>query len=363
MFARSLRGQARAFQSPKWRRYLSSPAQPETPAEPATRRYRKVVGCPEPRCPCAPTPKLPDGLEIDRTTPFGHSMPRYDEQVVICTGKTDWPSRIEDDADGHNLAADLKKLIGAGGSMNDPFNNISILNSSFAPSVPKREEAHNASAYLLPSFTYVPYLPRESPASVEALVKGYLLAEKPHPAHKAEYHLARKAITRKPSYRKLLSGVRPVEDVLVLICGHGGRDQRCGIFGPVLKDEFETRLRARGVEVLTGPEPDRDYGVPKVKAAGDEDEERQRFKIPAARVGLISHIGGHKYAGNVIIYVPPKAKTQSGWPHLLGGHGIWYGRVEPRHVDGIVTETILEGNIIEELFRGGVDQKRRSIEL
>src|SRR5438876_978025 len=82
--------------------------------------------------------------------------------------------------------------------------------------------------------------PLESPTSVEALVKGYLLAEKPDPAHKGEYHLKRKTITRKPSYRKLLSGVRPVEDVLVLICGHGGRDQRCGIYGPVLQAEFET---------------------------------------------------------------------------------------------------------------------------
>jgi (2Fe-2S) ferredoxin len=76
----------------------------------------------------------------------------------------------------------------------------------------------------------------------------------------------------------------------------------------------------------------------------------------AARVGLISHIGGHKFAGNVIVYLPPRLKTDDGEAHPLAGHGIWYGRVEPRHVEGIISETILKGRVIEELFRGGITQ-------
>ena len=35
--------------------------------------------------------------------------------------------------------------------------------------------------------------------------------------------------------------------------------------------------------------------------------------------------------------------------------GIWYGRVEPRHVKSILEETVKEGNIIGELWRGGLD--------
>ena len=75
-----------------------------------------------------------------------------------------------------------------------------------------------------------------------------------------------------------------------------------------------------------------------------------------ARVGLISHIGGHKFAGNLILYVPPRTKTVNGQPHALAGCGIWYGRVEPKHVEGIIQETILGGKIIEDLFRGGIRQ-------
>ena len=33
----------------------------------------------------------------------------------------------------------------------------------------------------------------------------------------------------------------------------------------------------------------------------------------------------------------------------------WYGRVEPRHVEGIVEQTLLRGEIIGELFRGGMN--------
>ncbi|KAG4223135.1 hypothetical protein PC116_g28394 [Phytophthora cactorum] len=49
-------------------------------------------------------------------------------------------------------------------------------------------------------------------------------------------------LSRKEAYQRLLYDVRDVEDILVLICGHGQRDSRCGIYGPVLQDEFEKQL-------------------------------------------------------------------------------------------------------------------------
>ena len=58
----------------------------------------------------------------------------------------------------------------------------------------------------------------------------------------------------------------------------------------------------------------------------------------------------------MIVYLPPGLKTQDEREHPLAGHGIWYGRVEPRHVEGIVGETVMRGRVIEELFRGGIRQ-------
>jgi len=159
----------------------------------------------------------------------------------------------------------------------------------------------------------------------------------------------RDRLTRKVAYQGLLWGVRDVTEVLVLICGHGGRDLRCGVFGPLLRDEFEKRLPEQGVEVLKGP-------VEVEGDAGHALEGEASGREYAARVGLISHIGGHKFAGNVIVYLPPGLKTGDGQAHPLAGHGIWYGRVEPKHVEGIVGETILKGKVIEELFRGGIKQ-------
>lgn len=46
-------------------------------------------------------------------------MAAYAEQVVICTGKDDWCSRIEEENSGDNLAGDVKELVGRGGKFAD----------------------------------------------------------------------------------------------------------------------------------------------------------------------------------------------------------------------------------------------------
>lgn len=246
-------------------------------------------------------------------------------------------------------SADFRFIMGP-----QPFHSISVLNSSFPSSPPprRRPELQTTSAYILPQFRYVPYLPRVSFDSVEALVRGYLLPERLHPAHDGLSPIHRDRLLRQPAYQSLLWGVREISEMLVLICGHGGRDQRCGVFGPLLRGEFEKRLPERGVEVLRGPvEAEGDDGLPALE--GEKTGGRGEY---AARVGLISHIGGHKFAGNVIVYLPPRLRTEHGERHPLAGHGIWYGRVEPRHVEGIVGETIMNGKVIEELFRGAIKQ-------
>lgn len=282
-----------------------------------------------------------------------------------------------------------------------PFHNISVLNASFPPSSPPPPPAPTAtatpntptrtryppglataSAYLLPSFRYVPLLPRVSFDSVDALARGYLLPARLHPAHDGLLSpVHRDRLTRQPAYRALLPGVRKVGDVLVLVCGHGGRDARCGVAGPVLRAEFEARLPRAGVEVRRGPvevvlddEVGDDDDAAGGLAAGDGDGEGESVGVAAtatvaaeagltARVGLISHIGGHKFAGNVIIYLPPSMRRRDGGAHPLAGHGVWYGRVEPKHVEGIVQETVINGNVIADMFRGGITPDRQILRL
>lgn len=62
---------------------------------------------------------MPEGFPIDHSRPLNGTMVAYAEQVLICTGKPDWTSRIEDDDSGDNLAADIKELMGRGGTYSD----------------------------------------------------------------------------------------------------------------------------------------------------------------------------------------------------------------------------------------------------
>lgn len=182
-------------------------------------------------------------------------------------------------------------------------------------------------------------------------MKGYLLPKKLNPAHEALSPIHRDRLLRSEEQQQFLYGVQDVKDVLVLICGHGGRDVRCGILGPVLRDQFEACLPDNGLRLLDGPVQ---------VQQGEEDVTLQSQggtdTSMTARVALISHIGGHKFAGNIIIYIPPGTKTPEGQKHALEGCGIWYGRVEPAHVKGIIRETVLGGRVIEDLFRGGIKQ-------
>ena len=159
----------------------------------------------------------------------------------------------------------------------------------------------------------------------------------------------RDRLLRSEEQQRFLYGVRDVKEVLVLICGHGGRDVRCGITGPILRDQFEVCLPEKGLRILKDPMDIAHGDEAAVLPSPASDE-------PTARVALISHIGGHKFAGNVIIYIPPGMKTADGKKHALAGCGIWYGRVEPKHIEGIVQETVVGGRVIEDLFRGGIKQ-------
>jgi hypothetical protein len=107
-----------------------------------------------------------------------------------------------------------------------------------------------------------------------------------------------------------------VQEVLtgsyVFVCAHGSRDKRCGVCGPVLIGKLKEEIGFRGMN-------------------------DQVFVTPC------SHVGGHKYAGNLIIYCP-------GPDGNITGH--WYGYVTPEDVPELLDQHIGKGEIIERLWRG-----------
>ena len=137
----------------------------------------------------------------------------------------------------------------------------------------------------------------------------------------------------------------PIPTASILICGHNSRDTRCGILGPLLETEFKKHIS----------DPS---NLPRIHTSDDDEIGTQQHiqknsNQPHATVALISHIGGHKFAGNVVIYFPRTWRGVGGRERSsLAGKGVWYGRVEPRHVWGIVEETVKGGRVVEELCRG-----------
>ncbi|XP_052189257.1 altered inheritance of mitochondria protein 32 [Diospyros lotus] len=107
-----------------------------------------------------------------------------------------------------------------------------------------------------------------------------------------------------------------VEEVLfgshVFVCAHASRDQRCGVCGPVLIEKLKEEIELKGLK-------------------------DQVF------VNACSHVGGHKYAGNIIVFSEDKEGK-------IAGH--WYGYVTPNDVGELLDEHIGNGKIIDRLWRG-----------
>jgi len=214
--------------------------------------------------------------------------------------------------------------------------------------------------------------------AVEGFIRAYLQPDKLHSAHNILGDSEKSRMTRQASLETQFAEAFALQaSPTVLICSHGGRDNRCGVMGPLLKSEFERVFshtassiafnsaisEVARTESRSHVVSDASTNLEGARLDEENDGREDSTGWPWARVGLISHIGGHKFAGNVILYVPASFEIPGKGISPLAGYGIWYGRVEPKHVEGIVQATLLEGKIIEELFRGGVNSKGEMLRL
>lgn len=132
---------------------------------------------------------------------------------------------------------------------------------------------------------------------------------------------------------------------VILLCSQRTRDARCGQSAPLLKREFERHLRAQGLY-------------------RDMNDERPG----GVGVYFISHVGGHKYSANVIIY----RRRDFEWYKTHAGHetqekevddgavqGIWLARVRPEECENLVRFTVMQGKLVKpDQLRGGFDREK-----
>jgi hypothetical protein len=149
---------------------------------------------------------------------------------------------------------------------------------------------------------------------------------------------------------------------LILMCSQKTRDARCGQSAPLLRREFERILRPMGLY--------RDLHDERPGGVG---------------IYFISHVGGHKFSANVMIYrhssaiqtsghengttSDVKVEDEAGREVLLDANKesgeaaqcIWLARVRPEDCENVVRYTVLQGKVVkpERQLRGGFDRSKQ----
>ncbi|ORX37377.1 Sucrase/ferredoxin-like-domain-containing protein [Kockovaella imperatae] len=146
---------------------------------------------------------------------------------------------------------------------------------------------------------------------------------------------------------------------VILLCSHKRRDNRCHIAAPLLRSALITCLSKYDITVdETGSSLCGLNGPPLEELEGDEaareaETQRRIDEIESVHggeggeVGIfnINHLGGHRYAGVMLVLLP-------------SGAFLSYGRVTPQEIPRVVEDTILKGKIVPGLLRAAAGVER-----
>ncbi|ODV96221.1 hypothetical protein PACTADRAFT_49606 [Pachysolen tannophilus NRRL Y-2460] len=255
----------------------------------------------EASCACISDFEFPPSKQIDTSRPLASSKANIWKHLLILDKEKspkDWESRIESDTE--SLLSQFSKFKR---SLTSPYHPVAISNVSLKENQNFFNDIENDFEDYIQLLLYPDNKLIKFPKNLmkdEQTLKNFINAF----LYPLDAETEAERLQLQESFENYDNTSK-----LLLACGHMKRDVRCGILGPALCDEFHKILKSKQ---LTNKD---------------------------IKVGIISHIGGHAFAGNVI-YFNEK------------GESIWYGRVFPVNCEGIVTETVFNGRIIKELYRG-----------
>lgn len=293
--------------------------------------------------------KYPAKFKVDMEAKLYGEIDAWATHLLVATGKADWVKDISDEK-GSLMEAIAKNCA-------TPDNGKMKLSAS---NIPVPEEHHDqevgsqpTTTLILPSFKFVDNV---TPALASDLIR-YFINTAPTTTTPLNAPLSTNSLQSTP----LRSRPCP-HAAVILLCSQKTRDIRCGQSAPLLRREFERHLRPLGL--YRDLEDDRPGGV---------------------GIYFISHVGGHKYAANVIIYrrrdfnwysknqekqdkpvlTEPSAEITSETDNAAeeegANQGIWLARVRPEDCEGIAKFTVLQGKVVkpESQLRGGFDRERQ----
>ncbi|KAK7518601.1 Sucrase/ferredoxin-like-domain-containing protein [Phyllosticta citriasiana] len=319
------------------------------------------------------TIKYPRKWSVDESDNMYGNIGGWNTHLIVATGKTDWVRDVADEKGSIMEAVDKCGVKPSNGKMMLSASDMPLPHEAHNTAVPAGAESPTT-VLLLPAFTLVDNV---TPSSVPTLIQNHVStgptntqpldgAAPPRPTSSTSAKTAKSSKSSKPLPKPTLPLV--VRDCphnyLILLCSHKTRDARCGQSAPLLRREFERHLRPLGLY--------RDLHDERPGGVG---------------IYFINHVGGHKYAANVLIYRRAgSVGTESAAAHAgqvqengdkeaeKEGNGtakenreaaqcMWLARVRPEHCENIVKYTILQGKLLnpDRQLRGGFDRSRQLI--
>ncbi|KAF2857663.1 hypothetical protein K470DRAFT_260606 [Piedraia hortae CBS 480.64] len=281
------------------------------------------------------TIKYPRKFSIDEEDKLYGQIKGWTRHVIVATGKTDWVRDVEDEPDSVMQAIGAHRKAVQGGRL--------MLSAS---NIPVEGEGEKTRILLLPAFKWIEGV---DPATVPQVIDSIINIA---PANTSPINAEGSLLPT-----SLPDGVSltPCQHkYLILLCSQKTRDARCGQSAPLLRQELERHLYPLGLH--------RDLNDERPGGVG---------------IYFISHVGGHKYSANMLIYRRGEVRrtveeqTEPATDGHTGGKPsavqdaeasqcIWLARVRPEDCENIVKFTLLQGKVVkpDRQLRGGFDRER-----
>jgi len=227
--------------------------------------------------------KYPRDFKIDEDDELYGHVKGWSTHVLVATGKSDWVRDVADEK-GSVMEA-LEKYISSGSATQEAkgMGRMMLSASNIPTPHGTTDYSEPTSVVLLPAFAVIHNV---SPASVPALVDRFVsqAATSTTPLTSPvsiprSIALDPSSTTTTTSLEAALTANPSPHNVLILLCSQKTRDARCGQSAPLLKRELERHLRPLGLY-------------------RDADDHRPG----GVGVYFISHVGGHKYSANMMVY-------------------------------------------------------------
>ena len=309
------------------------------------------------------TINLPRGFKIDEEDGLFGQIKGWSRHLIVATGKTDWVRDVADEKGSVMEAVEKHDGKVQGGRLMLSASNMSLPDDRSGPYGRDRP----TTVLLMPAFQFVDNVtPTHVPELIQSVVNtaptntsSLVSSKDTNGTATPDSDQLNPTTTSVLSSFDLPAGLSLrscPHKCVILVCSQATRDARCGQSAPLLRRELERHLRPLGLY--------RDLGDERPGGVG---------------IYFISHVGGHKYSANMMIYrrAEPRrtvseqmenetnGEVQSG---LVGGKPaegeaaqcIWLARVRPEDCENIVRFTVLQGKVVkpERQLRGGFDREK-----